>query len=399
MIESPNIKYCAFLSYAQSDFRWAQWLQSRLESVRIDRDLVGRLTQRGAVPPVVSPVFRDRSDFIGGQELQAATLDAIDRSAAMIVLCSTVSAIRPAVTEEVRLFRWRHPDRLVVPVIIDGTYPNNYPPALRYQVDENGNLTDQVVTILGPDLRTEADGRELGVAKIVAGLTGLETDVVYRRAERARRWRLKLIAVSTATVLVVVTAFAAWAEIQRRRFSNYISLATSFNAFEVVDDTEGWFEPTRLATETLKAATNLVSQPPWCGQVKILWFDDKPLLSVEAKQAFRDGMQGLGVEIYETNDIAAAKEKLDERFDVVIADFGSPQDRFAYQLLDNFAAYGGRPRLSSMVQHAIPRSPARPYAMAPSRAQLRFPRSFPRSSVQSRRILLRKQRQRSKNAA
>ena len=69
----------------------------------------------------------------------------------MIVLCSTVSATRPAVNEEVRLFRWRHPDRLVVPVIVDGTYPDNYPPALRYQIDESGSVTNQVVTILGPE--------------------------------------------------------------------------------------------------------------------------------------------------------------------------------------------------------------------------------------------------------
>ena len=247
---------------------------------------------------------------------------------------------RDAPGEEVRLFRWRHPDRLVIPVIVDGTYPNNYPPALRYQIGESGSVTDQIETVLGPDLRKEADGHELGVAKIVAGLTGLETDVVYHRAERARRRRLKLIATLTAIVLVVVAVLGAWAEIQRLRFSNFMSLATSFDAFEVVDDTNGWYEPARLATDTLNAVQSLVSRPPWLAQVKILWFDDKPLMSKEAKQKFREGMQGLGVQIDETDDIKLAKAKLRERFDVVIANFGSAQDRFAYQLLGELHKIG-----------------------------------------------------------
>ncbi len=340
MVEPLDIKYCAFLSYAHNDSQWAQWLHRRLESVRIDRDLVGRQTRRGPVPRFVSPVFRDRYDFVGGEALKDATVDAIEGSAAMIVLCSAIAAMRPAVNEEVRLFRSRHPDRLVIPVIVDGTYPNNYPPALRYQIDESGSVTDQIATILGPDLRKEADGRELGVAKIVAGLTGLETDVVYHRAERARRRRLKLIAAITAIVLIVVAALAAWAEIQTHRFSNFMNLATSFHTFEVVDDTNGWYEPARLATETLDAVQSLVSRPPWLAQVKILWFDSKPPMSEMAKQQFRERMQGLGVKIHETNDVALAKAKLSERFDVVIANFGSPKERFAYQLLEELHRIG-----------------------------------------------------------
>jgi len=78
------------------------------------------------------------------------------------VLCSTVSAGRPAVNEEARLFRSRHPDRPVIPVIIDGTWPDNFPTALRYQIAADGSVTDRPVTILGPDLRESADGKNLG---------------------------------------------------------------------------------------------------------------------------------------------------------------------------------------------------------------------------------------------
>jgi hypothetical protein len=38
-------------------------------------------------------------------------------------------------------------------------------------------------------MREHADGKDLGLAKIVAGLTGLGADDIYRRAERQRRQR------------------------------------------------------------------------------------------------------------------------------------------------------------------------------------------------------------------
>jgi hypothetical protein len=67
-----------------------------------------------------------RAGASGGSTLTAATVAALDSSAALLVLCSTVSASRAAVNEEVRLFRSRHPDRPVIPVIIDGTPPDNF---------------------------------------------------------------------------------------------------------------------------------------------------------------------------------------------------------------------------------------------------------------------------------
>ena len=81
-----------------------------------------------------------------------------------------VSAGRPAVNEEVRLFRSRHPERPVIPVIVDGSWPENAPPALRYELGTDGKVTDRPITILGSDLREGGDGRALGLAKVVAGL-------------------------------------------------------------------------------------------------------------------------------------------------------------------------------------------------------------------------------------
>src|SRR5690349_11103224 len=107
----------------------ARSLHAALEAFRIDKDLAGRDTPLGPVPNTLRPIFRDREDFSGGHALTEATVAAIDASSALIVLCSTVAATRPAVNEEVRLFRSRHPERPVIPVIVNGTTPDNFPPA------------------------------------------------------------------------------------------------------------------------------------------------------------------------------------------------------------------------------------------------------------------------------
>jgi hypothetical protein len=70
--ETVPIKYRAFLSYSHHDTRWAKWLHARLESFRIDKELVGRETPLGPVPKTLRPIFRDREDFSTGHTLTEA---------------------------------------------------------------------------------------------------------------------------------------------------------------------------------------------------------------------------------------------------------------------------------------------------------------------------------------
>jgi tetratricopeptide (TPR) repeat protein len=224
-VPDTDLKYRAFLSYSHRDTAWAKWLRARLEGFRIDKDLIGRETPVGPVPKTLRSIFRDREDFSSGHTLADATVTALDASAALIVLCSTVSAGRPAVNEEVRLFRSRHPDRPVIPVIIDGAWPENFPPALRYEIAADGTVTDRPITILGPDLRETADGKNLGLAKTVAGLTGLAPDDVYRRAERERRRqaRLRTAVATVIAVLVIAGGGLFWQSYQQKQTLTEIS--------------------------------------------------------------------------------------------------------------------------------------------------------------------------------
>ena len=188
MPEVIAIKYRAFLSYSHKDSNWAKWLHKRLEGFKLGAELVGQETTIGPVPETLRPIFRDRDEFTGGHTLTDATIAALDASAALIVLCSLNAAASHYVNEEVRLFRSRHPDRPVVPVLIDGTAETAFPPALRFAVGINtGAVTETPVTILSPDLRDAADGKSLGLAKTVAGITGLTTDTVFNRVRRQER--------------------------------------------------------------------------------------------------------------------------------------------------------------------------------------------------------------------
>jgi tetratricopeptide (TPR) repeat protein len=189
--EPIAFKYRAFLSYSHADTRWAKRLHRRLESFRIDKELVGRETAQGTVPDTLRPIFRDRDDFSAGHTLTGQTFAALDSAAALIVLCSPSAAKSHYVNEESRIFKSRHSGRPVIPVIIEGT-PGDparecFVPALRFRVTADGTVTNTPEDMLAADVRDSGDGPDLALAKVVARLLDLQTDDVFRRAERARR--------------------------------------------------------------------------------------------------------------------------------------------------------------------------------------------------------------------
>ena len=120
MAEPIALKYRAFISYSHAGANWAKWLHSALEGFTIDKDLVGRATSTGAIPKAFWPIFRDRDEFTAGHTLGEQTLAALDASRALIVVCSPSSAKSHYVNEEIRLFKSRHSERPVVPLIVGG---------------------------------------------------------------------------------------------------------------------------------------------------------------------------------------------------------------------------------------------------------------------------------------
>jgi tetratricopeptide (TPR) repeat protein len=132
----------------------------------------------------------------------------------------------------------RQPDRPVIPVIIDGSPPDNFPPALRYELATDGTITDHPVTVLGPDLRDSGDGKSLGLAKVIAGLIAIGTDEVFRRAERARKRRNRFWGVLAGVFLVLALAASASAVYawQQLKTNEAFLNATLKRATEIVNE-------------------------------------------------------------------------------------------------------------------------------------------------------------------
>jgi hypothetical protein len=137
MAEPVALKYGAFISYSHIDTASAQWLHRGLEGFRIDKDLVGRKPEIGTVPRSLRPIFRDRDDFTAGHSLTEQTLEALDGSEALVAICSPSVAKSHYVTEEIRLFKSRHPDRPVIPLIVDGSRTIPRSNALRLPYDSS----------------------------------------------------------------------------------------------------------------------------------------------------------------------------------------------------------------------------------------------------------------------
>jgi tetratricopeptide (TPR) repeat protein len=200
--------YRAFLAYSHRDRRWATRLHRALESFRIDQDLIGRATPVRPVPATPRPIFRDREDFAAGHSLTEQSRAALEASRFLVVLCSPAAAKSRYVNEEVRLFKAMGRADAIVPVIVDGEPGGGerecFPPAVRFEVDAEGKVTDRPTEVVAADVRETGDGWELTRAKVVARLLGLKTDEVYRRAERQRRLQQRLRFAVAAAVLAIV---------------------------------------------------------------------------------------------------------------------------------------------------------------------------------------------------
>lgn len=268
MADAVALKYRAFISYSHADTRWVKRLHGAIERFRVDKDLVGRETGTGKVPPALRPIFRDRDDFTAGHSLTEQTLAALDASSALIVVCSPAAARSRYVDEEVRLFRQHRPARPVIPVIVGGRPGGGedecFPPALRFKIGLQGQTTSKPEQdMLAADASEDGDGFHLAVAKVVARMLGLGTDDVFRRAERERRRQGRLrngVIAVLACLAVAATGSAVYAWQQLKTNEAFLN-ATLKRATEIVNtavaQAEKYNMPRAATLELLKRAEGL----------------------------------------------------------------------------------------------------------------------------------------------
>jgi tetratricopeptide (TPR) repeat protein len=219
-------KYWAFISYSHRDSRWADWLHKAVETYRPPQQLVGTSTVRGAVPKRLTPVFRDREELASATDLGSVINEALDRSACQIVICSPQAAKSKWVNEEILAFKRLGREDRIFCLIVDGE-PNAtdmpgraaeecFPPALRFRLGPDGNLSGTRTEPIAADARPGKDGRQNAKLKLIAGVLGVGFDALRRREQQRRNRRLVVIASAAMVGMVCTSGLAAYALIQRR---------------------------------------------------------------------------------------------------------------------------------------------------------------------------------------
>jgi hypothetical protein len=222
-VANSEYKYWAFISYSHSDEQWAQWLHKELETYRVPRHLVGRKNAFGQVPRRVFPVFRDREELPGAFDLGSNLTDALRLSRNLIVICSPRAAVSRWVNEEIKLYKSIGREDRVLCLIVDGE-PNAtdrpelgllecFPPALRYRVGRDGELTEVRTEPIAADARKGKDGRANSKLKLLAGVLGVGYDELKQREQRRiRQRRLRLAASISASLVLLAFVYLAMAD-------------------------------------------------------------------------------------------------------------------------------------------------------------------------------------------
>ena len=209
---TETYRYKAFISYSHADKAAADRLLKDLENYRVPRRLAGKPGQNGTlVPKRIGRIFRDRDELPAAEDLTAEVKKALTQSEFMIVLCSPAAAASRWVNREIIEFKKLTGERRILSVILSGEpFASNqgvpeqecFPPALRFKLGKNGQLTKTPSEPLAADLRPDGDGRRRGKLKLVAGLLEIGLDTLIER-DLQRKMR-RVMAVTAASVVAML---------------------------------------------------------------------------------------------------------------------------------------------------------------------------------------------------
>ncbi len=202
MPRGPIGRHLAYISYAPDDNRppgrpWADWVLEALETFDVPRNMVGRPTPFGPIPPRLAPNIKaDRST---GETLSDTSRQSLDDSRMLVVVCSPAAARSAAVAEEVRLFKRLGHER-VIALIVAGEPDSGsdetecFPDSLKYEVRRDGSIDREwrvhPIIIDARTGRGAAAGDRLSNARqlLIAAALGVPPETLPQPArERAAR--------------------------------------------------------------------------------------------------------------------------------------------------------------------------------------------------------------------
>ena len=235
---AERFDYIAFISYAKEDERWAKWLQRRLEHYHLPSRL---REQRPDLPELVRPIFRDTTDFSGGN-LADAIQDGLESSGHLIVICSPAAARSEWVNKEVRAFKDLGREERIIPFIIAGVpFSQNpqeeaFPRAIQAMADK-----DELLGINIHDM-----GRQAAAVKVVSCLFKLRFDHLWQRNQREKKRERFGWAAALAAAFVLLAALVTY--FQKEKTTRQVFITDQ--ALRLLDGGDT-FQARRLLLETL----------------------------------------------------------------------------------------------------------------------------------------------------
>lgn len=227
MLATPisRFTYRAFISYSHADKVWADWLHKALETYRVPSRLVGTETPTGSIPRRLNPIFRDRDELASAHDLGRKVNEALGQSANLIVICSPASATSHWVNEEVLAYKRMGRAERIFCLIVGGE-PNAsdlpsreseecFAPALRFQLDDNGQPTTERTEPIAADARPGKDGKPNAKLKLIAGMLDVGFDALKQREQHRKMRRMAVVTASALVVMAITIVLASFALISR----------------------------------------------------------------------------------------------------------------------------------------------------------------------------------------
>jgi tetratricopeptide (TPR) repeat protein len=218
--------YRAFISYSHRDKAWAGWLHKSLETYRVPSRLVGTHTAHGSIPRRLNPIFRDREELASAHDLGDKVNAALAQSANLIVICSPASATSRWVNEEILAYKRMGRAERIFCLIVEGEpdatdKPGReaeecFAPALRFQIDANGQPSAERTEPIAADARPGKDGKPNAKLKLIAGILDVGFDALKQREQHRKLRRMAVVTALAVTVMAVTVVLAAFALVSRR---------------------------------------------------------------------------------------------------------------------------------------------------------------------------------------
>jgi tetratricopeptide (TPR) repeat protein len=215
-------RYKAFISYSHADRKQAVRLHRSLEGYRLPRSLARKAEFSGEKSKPLTPVFLDREELATAAQLSDSVTQALDESAALVVVCSPAAVDSRWVNSEISFFRQQHPDRPVLAFVVGGeptadplTNPQDaaFPESLLLIDPENPESGR--IEPLAADARAQGDGFKMAFLKLAAGLLGVGFDQLRQRELRRQQRRWAMLGVFSMA-LSAVFAVLAWQAMRAR---------------------------------------------------------------------------------------------------------------------------------------------------------------------------------------